>query len=256
MNKEQKKKISIITICYNAEKVIKKTMISVLEQTFEDMEYLIVDGASNDKTLQYVYEVCKLYPHKIVRVFSEHDSGIYNAMNKGIRLAKGEWVNMMNAGDVFEDKNILYDIFSHNLADSIGCIYSDFNLKYPNGEIKKECASIETGNMLHQAFIYRKELHYTYGFYAETKPIIASDFLFMCMIPKEKYYKTESIICTYDMTGLSNSGDWCGLSLLGIRYVFNIEDKKSVYKKMTKEYLKLLCPNIIMSIYRKIKILI
>ena len=99
-------KISVITISYNAEKEIEKTILSVISQTYDNIEYIIVDGASKDNTISIVNK----YKKKISCVISEPDKGIYDAMNKGIMHATGEWLIMRNAGDVFCDKSVLQNI--------------------------------------------------------------------------------------------------------------------------------------------------
>jgi glycosyltransferase involved in cell wall biosynthesis len=89
---------SIITIVYNGESLIEATMQSVLNQTFTDYEYIIIDGNSKDKTYQIVQELKNKYPLSI-KAISERDNGLYDAMNKGLNRAKGEFVLFLNAGD-------------------------------------------------------------------------------------------------------------------------------------------------------------
>lgn len=90
--------ISIITVCYNAASTIRRTLHSVASQTYASIEYIIVDGASKDGTLQIVSEITPW-----AKVYSEPDRGIYDAMNKGLRLATGEYVWFLNAGDALPD---------------------------------------------------------------------------------------------------------------------------------------------------------
>lgn len=87
-------KISVVTVCYNAADTIEKTMLSVLNQTHHDIEYIIIDGGSTDGTV----EIIRKYADRIAYWVSEPDKGIYDAMNKGIKVATGEWINFMNAG--------------------------------------------------------------------------------------------------------------------------------------------------------------
>ena len=89
--------VPIITVSLNAEKYIEKTILSVINQDYNNIEYIIIDGKSKDRTI----EIIKKYERKIKIWISETDSGIYDAMNKGIKFSKGDWINVMNAGDTF-----------------------------------------------------------------------------------------------------------------------------------------------------------
>ena len=97
-------KYTIVTVCLNAENTIKETIESVLQQTYKDFEYIIMDGMSNDATISIVEEFA--LDHR-VRIYQEKDTGLYNAMNKGIARAKGEYILFMNSGDVFADTEVL-----------------------------------------------------------------------------------------------------------------------------------------------------
>lgn len=94
---------SIVTVCYNSEKTIERTLQSVLQQTCTDYEYIIIDGKSTDHTLDIINQYRDLFGSKL-RVVSEKDQGIYDAMNKGIRMAKGEIVGILNSDDEYENK--------------------------------------------------------------------------------------------------------------------------------------------------------
>lgn len=103
MSYENKPLISIITVVFNGEKYLEKTILSVINQKYENIEYIIIDGGSTDETLNII----KKYEDKIDYWVSEKDSGIYDAMNKGINVAHGLWIGFINAGDYYEP-----DIFS------------------------------------------------------------------------------------------------------------------------------------------------
>lgn len=94
---------SIVTVCYNAEAELEDTIQSVIAQTYRHVEYIIVDGASKDGTLAII----ERYKGRIARVVSEPDKGLYDAMNKGLRLATGDYVCFLNAGDCFHEDSTL-----------------------------------------------------------------------------------------------------------------------------------------------------
>ena len=104
-------KISIITVCKNAESAIERTILSVVTQSCfnKNIEYLIIDGASTDKTIEIIQKYAEKYPIKWI---SEPDSGIYNAMNKGIKLASGDYLLFLNAGDYLIHYNIIKSLIN------------------------------------------------------------------------------------------------------------------------------------------------
>ena len=101
MKKMKKIKFSIITPCYNSEKTIKRTIESVVNQSYKNIEYILIDGGSKDKTVEIIQEYQSKYP-KLIKYISEKDSGIYDAMNKGIKLATGDIVGIVNSDDYYE----------------------------------------------------------------------------------------------------------------------------------------------------------
>ena len=113
--------ISVVTVCYNAADTIEKTMLSVLNQTYHDIEYIIIDGGSTDGTV----EIIRKYADRIAYWVSEPDKGIYDAMNKGIKVATGEWINFMNAGDEFVDEGVIEKLFQNRTIDTVGVVFGD-----------------------------------------------------------------------------------------------------------------------------------
>lgn len=113
-------KISVVTVCYNSEAVIEKTIQSVINQSFDDFEYIIIDGASTDETLKII----KKYKNKITKVVSEKDKGIYDAMNKGIAKASGEYIVFLNADDVFLHENVL-KLAAEKMTDNKDLYFGD-----------------------------------------------------------------------------------------------------------------------------------
>ncbi|MEG1575147.1 MAG: glycosyltransferase, partial [Bacteroidales bacterium] len=92
--------VTIVTVCDNAEAIVERTIKSVISQTYKNIEYIIVDGKSTDETVVIAKRYQTLYPH-IISVYSEKDAGIYDAMNKALKIAKGDFILYMNAGDLF-----------------------------------------------------------------------------------------------------------------------------------------------------------
>ena len=119
-------KITIITVVYNGINFIEKTIKSVLNQTYENIEYIIIDGNSTDGTKNLLN---KYINFDNVKIISENDNGIYDAMNKGVILSTGNWINFMNAGDVFFHKDTLKEIFSQNSSNAT-IIYGDLMVTY------------------------------------------------------------------------------------------------------------------------------
>jgi glycosyltransferase involved in cell wall biosynthesis len=123
--------ISIITVVRNGVFTIEQTILSVLNQTYGKIEYIIVDGASTDGTLGIImnYELRiknREFPNVSFHYISEPDKGIYDAMNKGIDKATGQWINFMNSGDCFAKNDTLFSIFINKYDTSVGVIYGDW----------------------------------------------------------------------------------------------------------------------------------
>lgn len=203
-------KVTVVTVCYNAESIIEKTMRSILNQSYTDMEYIIVDGASTDGTLDIAYNVINDYPNKIVRCQSEHDDGIYDAMNKGVTLANGEWVIFMNAGDSFYDTNTLAKVFNSIISKNFSAIFGNSRfIDVFSGEIKVVFSSTEgLGQYMpncHQSAFVRKEELLENPFRTDYK--IISDFIFFYHLKKnnKQYLLIDDIIADYDANGLSSN---------------------------------------------------
>ena len=112
-------KVTVITVARNARNDLRRTMESVARLSYPDVEYIVVDGASTDGTVEM------LEKSKGVRWTSEADRGIYDAMNKGVTKATGEWVIFMNAGDRFASDDVIERVFSHPETDAADVIYGD-----------------------------------------------------------------------------------------------------------------------------------
>jgi len=204
-------KISIITICFNSEKTIFKTLESVKKQSFNNIEHIIIDGASNDKTL----EICKEYSNSI-KIISEQDNGVYDAFNKGLKLATGEIIGFLNSDDVFYNENSIQDIvdaFSNNETD---IVYGNLDYVNKEGKVIRNWISrpYEKGLVkkawmpAHPTFYCKKEVYDHLGGYNDSFKI-AGDFE-LCLrfleinnIPS--FYLNKKIVKML-VGGISNSG--------------------------------------------------
>lgn len=159
-------KFSIITVTYNAGKVLEDTIQSVISQTYKNVEYIIVDGTSKDNTLQ----VAGKYRDRISKLISEPDKGLYDAMNKGIRLATGDYLCFLNAGDTFHDNETLQHIALTLKSEALpDVIYGETAIVDANGHFlhmrkksapkKLDWKSFKEGMLVcHQAFFARRDL--------------------------------------------------------------------------------------------------
>lgn len=212
--------ISIITVTYNNKEALIRTIESVSQQDYELKEFIIIDGNSCDGTK----EVFEQYRSVINISISEPDNGIYDAMNKGIKQAHNEWVIMLNAGDVFTDRHVLSNILKKTISPTVSFLYSDYY--EVNKQKKKILKHVDRakGVVFHQASIYRKSLHETYGYYLQTHPYIVSDLLFFLSVPDKEYLKIPTIISINDTSGISRNGTWVAEQALGMRIGFGIEN--------------------------------
>jgi glycosyltransferase involved in cell wall biosynthesis len=158
--KNERPLLSVITVVRNGDKILEKTILNVLNQSYDQIEYIIIDGGSTDETL----DIIKKYENNIACWISEPDKGIYDAMNKGITRATGMWINFMNAGDEFYDLNTCKIIAKSISENSFDVIYGDFVAKNDliNLEIlvkAKPLNSIWKGNLFsHQSCFIRYDV--------------------------------------------------------------------------------------------------
>ena len=164
-------KVSIITITYNANKTIEKTLNSVANQSHKNIEHIIVDGGSKDNTL----EICNSFPH-ISKIISEPDNGVYDAFNKGLKLATGDIIGFLNADDVFFNENSVQEIvnaFSNNETD---IVYGNLDYIKQNGKVIRNWISkpYEKGLVkkawmpAHPTFYCKKEVYDRLGGYNDS----------------------------------------------------------------------------------------
>ena len=177
-------KISIITVCKNAESAIERTMLSVVTQSCfnENIEYVIIDGASTDKTIAIIKQYANKHPTKWI---SEPDSGIYNAMNKGIKLATGDYLLFLNAGDYLIHYNVIKSLMNLFECETFDLIYGNIFCINPETEQNSIKIAPETpevdffylDTLPHQATFYKKEVFEKFGGYEENFKIISDNIL-------------------------------------------------------------------------------
>lgn len=165
-------KISIITIAWNSADTIEATIKSVVAQTHQDVEYIIIDGASTDGTM----DIVEKYEHGISKVVSEPDKGIYDAMNKGIELATGDIVGILNSDDFYADNEVLATVNEAFKSQNTEALYAD--LQYVDRENTDkvirywEAGSYEKGAFRkgwmppHPTFFVKKSCYDQYGTYS------------------------------------------------------------------------------------------
>ncbi len=175
-NYPSKPKITVITVVFNAVNTIESTIESVLSQTYDSVEYIVIDGGSTDGTL----DILKKYDSKIDYWVSESDEGIYDAMNKGISLAKGEWVALLNSDDEYIDRDSLSKI----AIQPIGCsvVASNVIMLTSEGEkmflIDQAKPLYRNIPFMHTGIFIRRSVYQKLGVY-DTKYSIASDIEFV-----------------------------------------------------------------------------
>ena len=127
-------KFSVITVCLNSETTIEKTIKSVIDQNYRDMEYIIIDGGSSDKTLK----ILNKYKSNISKIISEKDQGIYDAINKGISLSNGEIISILHSDDYFYDNNVLNDVVKlFKKKSEIDCVIGNTIIVKNNKTLRK-----------------------------------------------------------------------------------------------------------------------
>lgn len=199
-------KFSVITVCFNAEKVIRPTMESVLKQDYENFEYIIVDGASTDGTVAVIQE----YAEQDARIQwrSEPDRGVFNAMNKGILRAEGDFLLFLNAGDEFHSADILQK--AADIADGTDVIIGDVAFKrenglfrhvYPVGEELLE--NLKKGESVCHQVIFAAKDTLTEGF--DERYTTCADYDWICrqVNAGRKIAKLNAVVVDYDINGIT-----------------------------------------------------
>lgn len=200
------KRVSIVTITFNDCNGLQKTVESVINQDFDDYEYIVIDGGSKDSTPNII----KHYEDNIDYWVSEPDKGIYNAMNKGLKKCTGEWVIFLNSGDVFASNNVLssidFDIEDTNVAAIFGpykCYtrYNEIVQKNAGSPFYLSKKQLRGMGFSHQSVFARREVAQTLGFDESFK--LCADYNMMMQIYKKgyKFKRVDTVIALCDGRG-------------------------------------------------------
>ena len=206
-------KVSIITVCFNSEKTIEDTLKSIKSQTYSNIEHIVVDGLSKDNTNQIVSK----YSDTVSIHISEKDDGLYDAMNKGLSLATGDIVGILNSDDVLADKSVIDKIVAGFDGDNVDAVYSDLiyvsehDLNKPTRLYSSKVFSkrmIKFGLMLpHPTFYVRKRCYDSLGGY-KTNYRVAADFELLTRFMSKGIKSIRLPIISVKMRegGISSSG--------------------------------------------------
>lgn len=204
-------KITVITVCFNEKNRIKKTIESVCCQSYPYIEYLIIDGNSDDGTIKILQKYSK---YNNIHIFSEKDHGLYNAMNRGIARATGDYIYFLNAGDVFYNEFVIEHIVNYMKENKdiiyIGKVCSIFSddsktiLDFFMLEETLEEALLNGGMPCHQSIFSPKKLLVNHYFREEFKIRADFEWLIYSISRKNKYKNIPIIISNYDATGISS----------------------------------------------------
>lgn len=198
-------KITIITVCVNAEKTIKDTIESVLKQSYKDFEYIIVDGKSSDDTLKIISK----YQDKRIKLISEKDKGLYDAMNKGIKLSTGDIIGTINSDDILASEDIFQTVID-NFDENTDVIYA--NIKYYNEDFSKVKRDFISGTKendyfcpAHPSMYVRKQIYEKIGTYNINYKIAADfDFMVRCNLNNVRYKYIDKYFVYMRYGGKSN----------------------------------------------------
>jgi glycosyltransferase involved in cell wall biosynthesis len=244
-------KLTVVTVTYNAESCVEKTLRSILSQSYQNKELIVIDGSSSDSTM----DIVNRYKSQIALIVSEPDKGIYDAMNKGARLATGDWIVFMNAGDEFADNDVLADVARN--CDNCDVLYGDTLIEYEFGTLYSKAALFSKNDrnlpLCHQSTYVKTELMKR-GFNTEYK--IAADYGFFYNLYKDGYiFKyIGRPMSHYDMQGFSSSRVLqtykevarINGTIHSMRYYYN------VCSITCSELVKKIVPAFVLKTYRKI----
>lgn len=202
--------ISVVTIVYNDAKNIENTIKSVINQSYNNIEYIIIDGASTDGTIEVIHK----YKDKISKIISEPDTGIYNAMNKGIYNASGDYIIFMNSGDKFSNNYIITNIVNSLDIDNLPFIVYGNYRESNNGIYSNVIPAWDYKRIWYGVYACHQSMLYNLKFIKENNIVfdesykIAADYKFdleTTILAKDNILKLNLCISDFDTSGISNT---------------------------------------------------
>lgn len=204
-------KVSIITVCYNAENSIEETILSVINQTYKNIEYIVIDGASTDRTV----DIIEKYRNKIAYFVSERDTGIYNAMNKAIGASQGDFIYFLNAGDTIYSTETVEKVTKYLKTGHEHIFYGnimfydkklDAKWLVPSGDIIDRAFFVKD-DLAHQAIFYKRQVFDIAGLYDESYKVLADCNLNVKSVIRHglKARKMSLTIAVFELGGPSTS---------------------------------------------------
>ena len=200
--------ISIVTVCYNAKTTIECTIRSVLKQNYPKIEYIIIDGGSLDGTV----EIINKYRDRLAYFISERDKGIYDAMNKGIKVATGEWIIFRNSGDYFASEDAVSKMFTEKVKDDIIVLHGDCRgfdeYGYKDNKPPMECVNYTLNGIpvLHPSSFIRLSYHKKHLFDLRYRSSADFDFFLKCTL-NGCHYEYRSVLVSVMNVGAGMSVD-------------------------------------------------
>ena len=203
--------LSIVTINLNNKDGLLNTLQSIKSQTFRDFQLIVVDGVSNDGSIQVIEENQSIIDHTII----EKDTGIYNAMNKGIKASNGKYIYFLNSGDILDNSNSLNKVFLDQIDSSFICTNFQTEIRgeithnepYKDRDWSFSLFDIYSGFLCHQAFFIKREIFELYGLYNESLKVVSDWELFFIAIGvnKETVTYRDVNLVIYNAEGLSST---------------------------------------------------
>lgn len=207
-------KISIITPTYNSENTLDGTVGALLRQTFSDFEYIIIDGVSKDNTIEKIKSYIPAFDAKgvTVRIVSEPDKGVYDAMNKGISLAQGELIGITNSDDWYEDNSleVMWNKYTDGKTERGNCMVYGIERVWKDDKIfnvqRRGAAFISESVLPHSTFFVAKQVYEKYDAFDLSVKVLADyDFICRCASQGVKLEEVDVVISNFRLGGISSS---------------------------------------------------